>query len=109
MSACPKPFDIHIPSSNSLAPASNSTESLRIYRPDDLNNSEGANTSPKETFGLVAGWGEYPQQVLQALKRSGHPTVVAAIHAHASQDLAPLSDALEWFGVCKLGRMQRFF
>ncbi len=115
MSACPKPFDSQLTSSDSLATLSNSTDSLRIYHPnefnnpDDLNTSSQVNPSPKETFGLVAGWGEYPQQVLQALKRSGYPTVVAAIHAHASEDLEPLADALEWFGVCKLGRMQRFF
>lgn len=99
MSACPTTTSK--PSlEDSAAQGSALEHSLRLYRPEN---------TQTEVFGLVAGWGEYPLQVLQALQRGGHKTVVAAIHSHADEAIGNSADAIEWFGVCKLGRMQRFF
>ncbi len=60
-------------------------------------------------IGIVAGWGEYPCRVAQAVRDRGHRVAVAAIRSHASEELKSMADFHEWVGVCKLGRMQRFF
>lgn len=99
MSACPTPIQ-NLPPEEFAAPNAQLEHALRLYRPE---------ITQSEVFGLVAGWGEYPLQVLQALQRAGHKTVVAAIHSHADESIGNSADAIEWFGVCKLGRMQRFF
>lgn len=99
MSACPTPIS-NLPLEEHSAQSAPLEHALRLYSPE---------TTQSEVFGLVAGWGEYPLQVLQALRRAGHKTVVAAIHSHADESLGNSADAIEWFGVCKLGRMQRFF
>jgi len=61
------------------------------------------------TVGIVAGWGEYPITVARTLREQGYRVVVAAIRDHASPELEKIADATYWVGVCKLGRMQRFF
>lgn len=72
--------------------------SLRIYSP-----------SKTKRVGIVAGWGEYPMRVARALRDLDEPVVIAAIKGHADASLADFSDEMRWFGVCKLGAMQRFF
>ncbi len=61
------------------------------------------------SIGIVAGWGDYPLTVAKALRTQGHRVVIAAIRNHASTELESVADATRWFGVCKLGNMQRFF
>jgi DUF1009 family protein len=58
---------------------------------------------------MVAGWGEYPLRVARALKDQGATVCVAAIKDHADESLEDLVDDVRWFGVCKLGGMQRYF
>jgi DUF1009 family protein len=59
--------------------------------------------------GIVAGWGEYPTRVATALKERGASVYVAAVKDHAALELQELADGMRWFGVCKLGGMQRYF
>jgi UDP-2,3-diacylglucosamine hydrolase len=66
-------------------------------------------TAMPECVGIVAGWGEYPERVAAALHRAGVRVVVAAVRDHASEVLSQYSDAMQWFGVCKLGAMERYF
>lgn len=88
--------------SSSIASASptelSAPASVRLYTPEK-----------GQRVGIVAGWGEYPTRVAQALVRERQEFVVAAIKGHADAGLADLADELRWFGVCKLGSMQRFF
>ncbi|MBU6237471.1 MAG: UDP-2,3-diacylglucosamine diphosphatase LpxI [Planctomycetes bacterium] len=90
-----------------------SSASARISKSDAANRTETSLRiySPSETkrVGIVAGWGEYPIRVAKALKDIREPVVVAAIKGHADASLAELADEMRWFGVCKLGAMQRFF
>jgi UDP-2,3-diacylglucosamine hydrolase len=62
-----------------------------------------------ETIGIVAGWGNYPVSVAKALKASNCRVVIAAIEGHADPELGQWADALQWFGVAKLGAQQRHF
>jgi DUF1009 family protein len=63
----------------------------------------------REPIGIVAGWGNYPLSVAQALRQANHRVVIAAIKDHADPSLANHCDALQWFGVAKLGAHQRWF
>lgn len=71
---------------------------LTLYRP----------TMPKR-IGIVAGWGAYPEDVARAARRQGLGVVIAAVKDHGDPKLTNVADAIRWFGVCKLGGMQRFF
>ena len=109
MASVPKP---------SSTEASRSRPSLAIFRP--ATNSHSAETHSAETnaaetnaenlrVGIVAGWGEYPGKVASAVRARGGSVTIAAIRDHASEELHSLADQMKWFGVCKLGAMQRFF
>ncbi|MBM3966915.1 MAG: LpxI family protein [Planctomycetes bacterium] len=98
--------------------ASNSRRGLAIFRPtsdanvnesnDLVANAQGANAENLRV-GIVAGWGEYPGKVASAVRDLGGSVTIAAIRNHASEELNSLADQMKWFGVCKLGAMQRFF
>jgi hypothetical protein len=77
---------------------SNRRPELRLHAPQDAGR-----------VGIVAGWGEYPMQVAKALRRSNEGFVIAAVKGHADEALGDYAEAMRWFGVCKLGGMQRFF
>ena len=71
-----------------------------------------SNALPEPTgppIGLVAGWGRFPVQVAEALRRAGHPVCCIAIRGHASAELADLCDHVRWSGVGKLGGHLRYF
>jgi DUF1009 family protein len=87
----------------------NQFESLSCQRPLNLYQPPGSQVSIPERIGIVAGWGEYPERVAVAVKASGSQVVIAAIRDHASEELVSLADHWRWFGVCKLGSMQRYF
>ncbi len=61
------------------------------------------------TVGIVAGWGEYPRRVAEALKKRGASIAIAAVKDHADPKLEELADHFQWFGVAKLGGIQRYF
>jgi len=97
--------------------------SLAIFRPapqsdgTELTGTDPTGTDPTGTVsdvanlrvGIVAGWGEYPGKVANAVRALGGSVTIAAIRDHASEELNTLADHMKWFGVCKLGAMQRFF
>ena len=59
--------------------------------------------------GLVAGWGQFPVQVAQALVRDGRHVCCVAITGHASTDLESICDHVMWSGVGKLGGHLKYF
>ena len=59
--------------------------------------------SKLEPVGMVAGWGRDPLVVAEKLKAQGVPLVIAAVRDHADPALQEMCDAIEWFGVAKLG------
>ncbi|MGN6136889.1 MAG: LpxI family protein [Aureliella sp.] len=60
-------------------------------------------------LGLVAGWGRFPVELAEHARARGRDLVVAAIKAHADEDLRPLARDFCYFGVAKLGAQMRFF
>ena len=60
-------------------------------------------------LGLVAGWGRFPIELAQHARARGRELVVAAIKAHAGEELKPLARELRYFGVAKLGAQMNFF
>ncbi len=58
---------------------------------------------------MVAGWGRYPLVVAEKLKAQGVPLVIAAVRDHADPALQEMCDAIEWFGVAKLGGQINLF
>lgn len=109
MASVPKPTSTEV---------SNSRPGLAIFRPtpnanfnesnDLVAKAQGVNAENLRV-GIVAGWGEYPGKVARAVQALGGTVTIAAIRNHASEELYSLADQMKWFGVCKLGAMQRFF
>ena len=60
-------------------------------------------------LGLVAGWGRFPIELAERARANGRQLIVAAIKAHADDELKPLAKELRYFGVAKLGAQMRFF
>ncbi|MGB7323869.1 MAG: UDP-2,3-diacylglucosamine diphosphatase LpxI [Rubripirellula sp.] len=60
-------------------------------------------------IGIVAGWGNFPVEVAQALVRSGHSVSCIAIKGHASTSLESICDDVLWSGVGKIGKHLRYF
>jgi DUF1009 family protein len=67
-----------------------------------------ANQQPKR-FGIVAGWGRYPELVAETLQGQGHEVYIAALRNHANPELADYAKKMQWFGIGKLGGQQKFF
>ncbi len=63
----------------------------------------------REPLGVLAGWGDYPRVVAQALRQRGHPVVVLALKDHADPRLAQVADAFCWIGLGSFGRAVRVF
>lgn len=60
-------------------------------------------------IGLVAGWGQFPYELATQARAQGREVVIAAIKAHADENLRPLAHDMRYFGVAKLGAHLRFF
>jgi DUF1009 family protein len=58
---------------------------------------------------MVAGWGRFPIELGQHARARGRELVVAAIKAHADEELKGLATEMRYFGVAKLGAQMRFF
>ncbi len=67
------------------------------------------NSLSGQTFGIVAGWGNYPIEVAKRLRAMGAKVVTVGIRHHAPHELSDLSDHFQYFGVGKLGGHQRYF
>jgi DUF1009 family protein len=59
--------------------------------------------------GLIAGWGEFPIVVAQALQANGVEVYGALLHGHADPSLANYCTQVQWSGVAKFGCKLRFF
>lgn len=59
--------------------------------------------------GLLAGWGNLPIVVAEAIRRSGRQVVCAAVKDHADPVLEDLCDATVWVGLGQLGKVKRHF
>jgi DUF1009 family protein len=57
--------------------------------------------------GLLAGWGEYPFAVAQALRKRNRQIVGIGILEHADSRLAELCDTMDWVRLCAIGRAIR--
>lgn len=60
-------------------------------------------------IGLVAGWGDFPVRVAQALKKQGFQIYCLAIKDHADPILKEICDQHRVLGIGKMGAQVRFF
>ncbi|MBA2117577.1 LpxI family protein [Bremerella alba] len=60
-------------------------------------------------IGLLAGWGNLPIVVAEAIQRSGRQVVCAAVKDHADPVLEEICDATIWVGLGQLGKVKRHF
>ncbi len=65
--------------------------------------------SDQQSVGLLAGWGDFPLAVADALRRDGFRVVGQGIRDHADPRLAERCDAFRMVGIAKLGSQIRFF
>ncbi|TWT38363.1 LpxI family protein [Blastopirellula retiformator] len=66
-------------------------------------------TTQQPPFGLLAGWGRLPIEVVTALTRRGYAVHTLLIKDHADPILAELSTSHEWIGLGQLGKCVRFY
>ena len=57
--------------------------------------------------GLIAGWGDLPILVAEALKRQGRRVCCVALNDHADPRLEQICDETQWTGVAKVGHAIR--
>ena len=63
----------------------------------------------KNRYGLIAGWGNYPIVLAQAMKKAGHEVVCLGVLGHADPKLREICDVFEFLGLAKFGAACRFF
>ena len=63
----------------------------------------------KRRYGLIAGWGNYPLVLAQALKAAGAEVFCLGVLNHADPSLASVCDVYEYMGLAKFGAACRFF
>lgn len=68
-----------------------------------------ASGDPRETIGLLAGWGRYPLAIAEALRSQGHGVVGLGILDHADPALAEVCDQFDWVGLGGVGKAIRRF
>jgi UDP-2,3-diacylglucosamine hydrolase len=61
------------------------------------------------TFGLIAGNGQFPFLVIEGAKRLGKRLVVAAIKEETDKRIEAVADKVLWVGIGQLGKMIKFF
>ncbi len=66
------------------------------------------NTGGARKVGLVAGWGQFPVHVAQAMIAQGYEVHCSAIKDHADPVLADICDSYQVFGMGRLGAQCRF-
>jgi len=59
--------------------------------------------------GLLAGWGDYPLVVAEALKKQGRSVCCLGVIGHADPRLAELCDEFHFSGLARFGSAIRFF
>ncbi|HUT12111.1 MAG TPA: UDP-2,3-diacylglucosamine diphosphatase LpxI [Thermoguttaceae bacterium] len=60
-------------------------------------------------IGLIAGWGDYPLRVAQALRRQGYRVYCLGVIGEADPRLADLCDEFRYNGLAKFGAAIRYF
>ena len=60
-------------------------------------------------IGLLAGWGQFPFAVAEALRKAGHRVAGVGIHDHCDPQLADLCDHFDWIGIGCIGKGIRHF
>lgn len=60
-------------------------------------------------IGLLAGWGNLPIVVAQAIRHSGRRVICAAVKDHADEAIEEICDATTWVGLGQLGKVKRYF
>jgi UDP-2,3-diacylglucosamine hydrolase len=70
---------------------------------------EPGRRSEPPRVGLIAGWGQYPLVVAEALKRRGCRTFCLGVVGHADPRLADVCDDFRWAGLARFGRAIRYF
>ncbi len=68
-----------------------------------------SNDAARPRVGVLAGWGQYPLVVSQALSRQGYAVYVLGIKDHADPELSRHCQAFAWCGLGQLGLARRFF
>ncbi|QUV85711.1 UDP-2,3-diacylglucosamine diphosphatase LpxI [Chloracidobacterium sp. E] len=76
---------------------------------DALPDAPAPATSHTETYGLIAGNGQFPFYVLEGARAAGVRMVVAAIREETAPDIDRTGVKVEWCGLGQLGKMIRFF
>ncbi len=60
-------------------------------------------------IGLLAGWGQFPFAVAEALREAGHRVAGVGIIDHADPRLEELCDHFDWIGIGGIGKAIRHF
>ncbi|MEM8946113.1 MAG: UDP-2,3-diacylglucosamine diphosphatase LpxI [Planctomycetota bacterium] len=60
-------------------------------------------------IGLLAGWGNFPFAVAEAMRSAGHRVAGVGIHDHCDPSLADLCDHFDWIGIGGIGKAIRHF
>jgi len=76
---------------------------------DQLSRATNGCSAVQPPIGLVAGWGQFPFELATQARAQGREVVIAAIKAHADENLRSLARDMRYFGVAKLGAHLRFF
>jgi len=70
---------------------------------------DAAHRPRPDRIGLIAGWGDYPLRVAQALRRQGYRVYCLGVVGEADPRLADLCDEFRFLGLAKFGTAIRYF
>lgn len=65
--------------------------------------------SPNKSFGLIAGWGEFPILVTQVLRQQGAHVVAVGFPEETEPRLEKLVDEMHWISLGQLGKLLKLF
>lgn len=71
-------------------------------------NAEARNTAPRRV-GMIAGWGDYPIVIAEALRRQGCQTFCLGVLGHADPRLAEICTDFRFKGIGRFGAGIRYF
>ncbi len=75
----------------------------------DNRNPNPAPSFSGKSYGLIAGWGNYPLVLARAMKKAGYRVVCLGALGHADPKLAEICDVYRVMGLAKFGAACRFF
>ena len=68
----------------------------------------GITPQSRPKTGIIAGWGRFPIEVAEELRRQGHELFIVCLKGHASSELENLATDHRWLGVAKMGAQFRY-